>query len=561
VDGKYNFFLIFFLFFNSSYGHISLSVESRNSYEAILGQECTIELTIKNIPKGFKDPIIEVPNDIVLEKTGLYMSSINGNSQTKFSYSTQINEIGTHIIGPAQIEYQGKKYVSNTITIHVVTEKMESSKDKDIFLTLETENYAVIGQKIKVVASCYVKKSGISIEKLMLPSIKNVPLLNIQGPIKHDEVKINGYTYKKVSWHFDIIPETTGDFIIPAATLEYAENKQNGFFFSMFSKTKKIYSNAHHIQVSDLPPTDKVCHGVGTFTEFSSFLQPAFIKANDATTLVLHIKGEGSLLLPEGFILQNIPPSLRFYSVDKKQKDTTYTFEYVIQPKEEGLCVIEAQEFTYFNIQTKMYETLKTSPLELHIAPNPLLQKVDSPLVKNIEEDIEQEVPTKTNELNQDNTTDVTQKEFDAEKQKEYKIPLFYFILLILFLVFPYFFFIYKQKSIVLHAYYHKTIFYCMVIHTHIFILILGKKLDARQIKTLFSRLIARYFSCNQEMTYLYYERLAEKIDQKTGTYGSWQRFFQLINQATYGKKRVEQKEIDQLSKEACVWLRIFRSL
>ena len=69
------------------------------------------------------------------------MSSINGNSQTKFSYSTQINEIGTHIIGPAQIEYQGKKYVSNTITIHVVTEKADFGPVlKRVFVSVEKDD-------------------------------------------------------------------------------------------------------------------------------------------------------------------------------------------------------------------------------------------------------------------------------------------------------------------------------------------------------------------------------------------------------------------------------------
>lgn len=564
--GKLYFFSLFVisLLFSFIVSHASISL-SVDSDEIILGQHCTITATIKNIPKGFKDPVIKTPAGISIEKTGLYISSINGKSQTKFSYTVPLDEMGTYIFGPASIDHQGKQYTSNVVTINVVAAKTESVENKDIFLVLELQHYAVIGQKIRATLTCYVKKTGISIEKLTLPSIKDILLENIVGPLKHEEEKIDGFSYKKISWHFDITPQKEGELVMPAAMLEYAENKQSGYFFNMFSKTKKIYSNAHIIQVSPLPPTEKICHAIGVFTEFWATLAPPFVKVNDAVTLKLEMKGEGNFLLPEGFLLQNIPSSLRFYAVDKKKDRESYIFEYIIQPMEDGVVIIPEQQFTYFNISTQMYETLKTSSLELHITPNPLSQKskpAPSPASTLEDEKKNNDVDTiKNEEFLVFDLLRITEEEFN---QKSFifvrnGIELFYFIILILLLLLPYLFNYLRQKNEYVALFSQKTRLLCMIVYYQIIILFYGKKIDSKKIRQFFIKLIARYFSCSEEMAYLYYETVGQKIEQNNmGLRKKWEEFFQLINQETYGATLQEQKNTDYLCKEAGIWLRKF---
>lgn len=558
----FSFYIFFSFFFSSTVSYASVSL-STDCDEIILGQPCTLTATIKNVPKGFKDPVIKTPEGINIEKTGLYISSINGKSQTKFSYAVVFDELGTYILGPASIDHQAKQYVSNVVTVNVVAAKLQENKKEDIFLTLETEHYAVVGQKIHATLVCYLRKTGISIEKLTLPTIKDVRLEGITGPLHHEEVKINGLMYRKISWHFDITPQKEGELLVPAAMLEYAENKQTGYFFNMFSKIKKIYSNAHIIQVSPLPPTKEICHAIGMFTEFFSTLIPPFVKVNDAVSLKLQIKGEGNFLLPEGFLLQNIPSSLRFYAVDKKKEDGSYIFEYVIQPMQDGLVIIPEQQFTYFNINTKTYERLKTSPLELHIMPNPLLYKskpISFPDVLEKEEKDNQIDQIKDKDMLMSQVLCITEEEFNRDSLSgvRYTISLFYFVMVLLLLFFPYFFCYVRQRNQYIALVCQKITLWCMILYYQIIIFFYGKKIDSKKMRGFFIKLIARYFACSQEMVYLYYERLGRKIEYHTGSRKQWEEFFQLLNQETYGTAVHEQKNMNYLLKEARLWLRVF---
>jgi len=51
----------------------------------------------------------------LMRDTGMYMSTINGVSTTKYSYQGVINTIGSFIVGPARVVHQQTEYISSPV--------------------------------------------------------------------------------------------------------------------------------------------------------------------------------------------------------------------------------------------------------------------------------------------------------------------------------------------------------------------------------------------------------------------------------------------------------------
>ena len=114
--------------------------------------------------------------------------------------------------------------------------------------------------------------------------------------------------------------------------------------------------------------------GVGEFT-LSSSINAKDVKTNDAVTIKLTINGSGNMKListpevkfPEDFEVYD-PKVTNNFDVSRSGLTGSQTIEYLAIPRHAGNFTIPPVEFTYFDLKTNSYKTLKTGAYNINVA-------------------------------------------------------------------------------------------------------------------------------------------------------------------------------------------------
>ena len=138
---------------------------------------------------------------------------------------------------------------------------------------------------------------------------------------------------------------------------------------------KNIVTPKLTINVESLPDKpENFSGGVGEFTMTSS-INSQEMKTNDAVTIKLSIKGSGNMKLlnapdvkfPTDFEVYD-PKVTNNFNITKNGLSGTFDVEYLAIPRHAGTFTIPAIEFTYFDLKTKTYKTLKSDSYTLKVA-------------------------------------------------------------------------------------------------------------------------------------------------------------------------------------------------
>ncbi|MBQ5407258.1 MAG: BatD family protein, partial [Prevotella sp.] len=138
---------------------------------------------------------------------------------------------------------------------------------------------------------------------------------------------------------------------------------------------KEIKAPGLTITVDPLParPTN-FSGGVGTFN-LSAQLDKTEVKANNPVNLRIVVSGSGNLKLIKQPVV-NLPKDFDQYDakIEDKTKLTTngiegsMVYDMLIVPRHQGKYDIPPVEFTYFDIQSNSYKTLRSQPFTLNVA-------------------------------------------------------------------------------------------------------------------------------------------------------------------------------------------------
>jgi hypothetical protein len=196
-----------------------------------------------------------------------------------------------------------------------------------------------------------------------------------------------GRNYRTIVWsQYVLFPQQSGQLEIPSITFEgtVAQRVQNYDPFEAFFNGGSSYVNVQKpirtpkltIDVSPLPSGKPASYGgaVGDFN-ISSSISTTELKENEAVTLKLVISGTGNMKLiktPE----VNFPADFEVYDPKVDNKFTlkagglsgNKVIEYLAIPRYGGNYTIPAVEFTYFDIKSGAYKTLKTPEYTLNVA-------------------------------------------------------------------------------------------------------------------------------------------------------------------------------------------------
>lgn len=359
--------------------------------------------------KGFD--VLMGPTRSTFSNTQIINGAMSSEKGITFTYILMATTEGDYSISGATITADGDQMVSNSVKIKVLppdqsaaatssgaaTQGNSSSgrtssasvSSQDLFVTATATKTTVYEQEAFLLTyKIYTRESQLQFDNVKLPDFKGFHSQEIERPSNakwsQEHYKGRNY-YTTVFRQFVLFPQQSGKLTIePArfdASVARAVRSADPFdaFFNGGSnvvEVKKVLTTpAITINVNALPagkPAD-FSGGVGEFT-ISSSINSKDVKTNDAITIKLVISGTGNLKLlsnPE----VKFPEDFEVYDpkVDSQVRLTSSglsgnrVIEYLAIPRHPGNYKIPAVTFSYFDIKSKSYKTLKTEDYEIKV--------------------------------------------------------------------------------------------------------------------------------------------------------------------------------------------------
>lgn len=365
--------------------------------------------------KDFRAPSIK-GFDVLMGPSRSQQSSIqiiNGkrtsNSSTAFTYILLAGSPGTYTIPAASVEVNGEKVFSNAISIKVLPQDQTSGNSgnngegsasssrsqaagsrisaNDLFITATASKTTVHEQE--AILLTYKVYTVVNLRQLYgkMPDLKGFHTQEVELPqqktftLEH----YKGRNYNTTVWsQYVLFPQQTGKLEIPSITFDGVVAQQtvsddpfDAFFNGggYVEVKKKITTPKVVINVQPLPAKPAGFSGaVGEF-KLASSINATDVKTNDAVTIKLTLIGTGNMKLigtpevkfPQDFEIYD-PKVTDDYKLTNSGLTGTKTFEYLAIPRHAGNFTIPAVEFTYFDLKSNSYKTLKTEAYNLKVA-------------------------------------------------------------------------------------------------------------------------------------------------------------------------------------------------
>jgi len=340
------------------------------------------------------------------------ISVINSNfsATNTFVYDVVSNEEGDFEIGPATVEQDGKtvESVPKKLNFKVIQRKdgtiVKGGEDKsqdtanseyEVFCKLELDKEKVfVGEPVLLKVNIYNRGKilQLGLEPPKFPGFLTKEISEISKKTEQVDSKM----YSILEKRFHLIPLEEGVKQISPVNIDFnvqvvRKRGNPGFlgksffdddFFAGFMgqaiETKRATSNSLQVKVEPLPGHQGLVDGVGNFDLFKLDVDKKEAIINEPILLSIEIAGKGNLdqiLAPK----LKLPEIFKTYeSKTDLQEDLTKDyvggkkrFEFVLQVGKVGEWQIPEQLFTYFDVDSKTYKTLKTEPLNLIIKQAP----------------------------------------------------------------------------------------------------------------------------------------------------------------------------------------------
>ena len=382
----------------------------------ISGDQVRLVFTVNSQDiKDFRAPSIK-GFDVLMGPSRSQQSSIqiiNGkrtsNSSTAFTYILLAGSPGTYTIPAASVEVNGEKVFSNAISIKVLPQDQNSGNSgnngggsasssrsqaagsrisaNDLFITATASKTTVHEQE--AILLTYKVYTVVNLRQLYgkMPDLKGFHTQEVELPqqktftLEH----YKGRNYNTTVWsQYVLFPQQTGKLEIPSITFDGVVAQQtisddpfDAFFNGggYVEVKKKITTPKVVINVQLLPAKPAGFSGaVGEF-KLASSINATDVKTNDAVTIKLTLSGTGNMKLigtpevkfPQDFEIYD-PKVTDDYKLTNSGLTGTKTFEYLAIPRHAGNFTIPAVEFTYFDLKSNSYKTLKTEAYNLKVA-------------------------------------------------------------------------------------------------------------------------------------------------------------------------------------------------
>ena len=357
--------------------------------------------------KGFD--VLMGPSRSEQSSTQIVNGSVSSTSSITFTYILMANTAGEFTVPGASIVADGNQMISNSVKIKVLPQDQNhnssrrnndnsssiqpssnaSVSNQDLFITATASKTNVYEQEAFVLTyKIYTRESNLQLNNAKLPDFKGFHSQEIEMTTNArwtpEHYKGRNY-YTTVYRQFVLFPQQSGKLFIEPAQFQMTVNKpvQSADPFDAFFNggnnvieiKKPITTPKIAINVNPLPagkPTNFL-GGVGEFN-ISSSINSKELKTNDAITIKLVISGTGNLKLISNPEIK-FPDDFEVYDpkVDNQVRLTkegltgNKVIEYLAIPRHAGTYKIPGVSFSYFDIRSKSYKTLKTEDYVINV--------------------------------------------------------------------------------------------------------------------------------------------------------------------------------------------------
>ena len=335
------------------------------------------------------------------------VSIVNGHrsktSQTTYTYILMPKKTGHFRLQAAQVKVKGKSYSSNMPEVEVVSDGAKSQSGSsssggqsgsqaqsqssvspdDLFLRLTlSKRRLMVGESVTATLKLYQRVNISGFENAKFPDFNGFWSQEVQAPsnIEFSRESLDDKIYNSAvlrSW--TLIPQKAGEIKISPAELVClvnvrAQRQSTGSIFDDFfmddyqTIRKRVTTDPLTVTVSALPAGAPATFGggVGQFT-ISASLSRDSLKTHDAASLVLTVKGKGNVALLETPKV-SFPPDFEVYDVKTSDVQGGKQFEYPFIPRSYGDFTIPPVEYSYYDMSSGRYVTLKTQALPVKVA-------------------------------------------------------------------------------------------------------------------------------------------------------------------------------------------------
>jgi len=223
----------------------------------------------------------------------------------------------------------------------------------------------------------------------------NFTLNNLSHQPERNEKLINGEPFVLFTWRSILSVVKPGTFSLsaeaPMTVKIRTRSKRDAlmddrfgdpFFQNLFGTTipkdVDVTSPPQELKVMELPAEGRPAdfHGaIGTFNIISD-ISPVKADVGDPMTLRLRITGSGSFDRVDSAMLEHVdqwktyPPKSSFNTSDPIGFSGMKTFEQPVIASKPGAQTLPALSFSYFDPNTRRYETARSTPLNVAISPS-----------------------------------------------------------------------------------------------------------------------------------------------------------------------------------------------
>ena len=373
------------------------------------GERFRLVFTATNLePETFNAP--EMENFMVLAgpttSTMNRLEYINGrrtqSRSVSYTYILEAGTTGKFTIGEASVVADKVTYRTQPVTIEVIQGSSSPAgtvreqdpvtgteiSDQDVFLRLDVSKRSVVkGEPLTATLKLFTRVNVSGAEDIRFPTFNGFWSQEVYAPQQIDwqRENVNGEIYQVATLRrYVLLPQQSGSIkidpseivcVIQVRNTRRGQSLLDEFFDSYQTVRKRVLAPAVTVNVSELPAgaPGTFKGAVGKFS-ISAGIGKESVKAHDAVSVFITITGEGNINLLEAPRV-TFPPDFEVYDAkitdNSRSTGGTFsgskTFEYPVIPRSHGDFTIDPVEFSYYDINSKRYITIRSEPLQLKV--------------------------------------------------------------------------------------------------------------------------------------------------------------------------------------------------
>ena len=352
------------------YGQVTLLSET-NTKEYQVREPFNLSIGLEIIGENYQQQSpVRLPDLSKFEILGNVTESVaaidpeTGNvvRQVLYHLILQPKHAGKTRIGSALVQVNGKTYKSEPFEILVRDGKRKHDAwGRSVSMVMEVLDKEVYeNQPVNVVLKLKANPHNYldfrKVNQIKLPQkTKNIYIVNL----KREDIEIdkNDETAMQVIASFVVVPEKDGNLFVSPATALFNE--------------ERILSNPLKIHVKKLPEGAPrgFKNAVGKF-DLEIEIPKEEVEVNQPMDVFVKLKGKGNIIgaeLPK--IVESddytiLKPTQKI-EVKESEHSGEKTDHYVIIPKKEGEITIRYENFAYFDIDEKQYQTINSDDIKI----------------------------------------------------------------------------------------------------------------------------------------------------------------------------------------------------